>query len=467
MVASIGRPVAVGEQDGILAPMELGRIRYAQCEGLQIAYQVVGSGPVDLVQVPGLANHIEAMWDIPKITRFTERLASFSRLILLDKRGTALSERLPEERMATVEDRVHDVTAVLDAVGSSSAFLLATADGTPIAMTAAASYPERFQGLVLYGASARLLRDQDYPIGYGEEPVEFVLQACASCWGNEEDPGLWLLAPSVAGDPRWRASLARIERRAATPAEATRYWSLNLQIDVRSILSAITVPTLVLHTTGEQLYPVTHGRYVAEHIAGADFVEVPGTDHFCYAENGDRFAAEIEEFVTGRRSGPTTDRRLATVLITDVVGSTERSVEIGDWRWRALLDAHDRLLEVHLERHRGRLVKTMGDGCLAVFDGPRQALLAAESIRDAGAAIGLEIRSGVHTGEVELRGDDVAGIAVHIAARVSALADGGEILATRTVRDLVVGSTLSFEEHGEHELKGVGERWLLYRLASG
>jgi class 3 adenylate cyclase len=447
--------------------MEPGPIRYAECEGLQIAYQVVGSGPVDLVHVPGLANHIEAMWDIPEISRFTERLASFSRLILLDKRGTGLSDRLPEGQRATVEDRLNDVTAVLDAVGSSSTFLLATADGTPVAMMAAASYPERFRGMALYAASARLLRDHDYPIGIVDEVVEFVLLACASCWGNEDDPGLWFLAPSVAGDPRWRASMARIERRSTTPVEAARYWSLNLHIDIRPVLSAITVPTLVLHTTGDHLYPVSHGRYVAEHIPGASFVEFPGFDHFFYAENCDRVAGEIEQFVTGRRAGPAGDRRLATVLITDVVGSTERTAEFGDGRWRALLDAHDRLLDVRIERYGGRLVKSMGDGCLAVFDGPRQALLAAEAMLEAGSAIGLEIRAGVHTGEIELRGDDIAGIAVHIAARVSALAGGGEILATRTVRDLVVGSTLCFEERGEHALKGVGERWLLYRLAPG
>jgi pimeloyl-ACP methyl ester carboxylesterase len=439
-----------------------GPIRYVESDGLQIAYQVVGSGPVDVVYVPGSANHIESMWDIPEIAGFTQRLASYSRLILIDKRGTGLSDRLPNDNRSTVEERMRDVTAVLDATDSSSAILFGTADGTPVALLAGATYPDRIRGLALWASSARLLWDEDYPIGIPDDAVEPVLEAFRASWGNDDDPGLDVVAPSVAADPRWRAGMARIERRSCTPAEAVRYWAVNLHVDVRSALPAITVPTLVMHCTGDQLYPVTHGRFVADHVQGAEFLEVPGTDHFFFAENGERVADELEEFVTGSRSGATPHRRLATVLFTDIVGSTQRSAELGDRRWHALLEAHDAVLAVQVERHRGRVVKTTGDGCLAVFDGPRQAILAAEAIRDAIDAIGLELRAGVHTGEVEFRDADLAGLAVHIGARVAAIAASGEVLVSSTVKDLVVGSGMRFVARGSHTLKGVPGEWHLY-----
>jgi class 3 adenylate cyclase len=443
-----------------------GPIRYVESDGLQIAYQVLGSGPVDVVYVPGSANHIESMWDIPEITRFTQRLASYSRLILIDKRGTGLSDRLPDDTRSTVEERMHDIQAVLDATDSSSAILFGTADGTPVGLLAAATYPDRVRGLALWAASARLLWDVDYPIGVPDEAVELVLEAFRAAWGNDEDPGLEVVAPSVAHDPRWRSGMARIERRSCTPAEAVRYWAVNLHVDVRSALPAIAVPTLVMHCTGDQLYPVTHGRFVADHVQGARFLEVAGTDHFFFAENGERVADELEEFVTGSRSGPAPHRRLATVLFTDVVDSTQRSAELGDQRWHALLEAHDAVLAVQVERHRGRVVKTTGDGCLAVFDGPRQAILAAEAIREAMVAIGLEVRAGVHTGEVEFRDEDLAGLAVHIGARVAALASSGEVLVSSTVKDLVVGSGMVFASRGTHTLKGVPGEWQLYAASA-
>lgn len=443
-----------------------GPIRYVESDGLQIAYQVVGSGPVDVVYVPGLANHIESMWDIPEIARFTERLASYSRLILIDKRGTGLSDRLPKDKRSTVEERMNDVQAVLDAAGSSSAFLFATADGVPVALMAGATYPHRFRGLALWASSARLLDDVDYAIGFDHEDTEALLAAFAAMWGNDENPGLAVIAPSVARDPRWLAGMARIERRSGTPAEAVRYWAVNLRVDVRAALPTISIPTLVMHCTGDQLYPLTHGRYVADHIEGARFLEVEGTDHFMFAENGERVADEIEEFVTGSRSGPLPHRRLATVLFTDIVGSTQRSAELGDRRWRSLLEAHDAVLGVQVERHRGRVVKMTGDGCLAVFDGPRHAILAAEEIRHATLAIGLEVRAGIHTGEIEFRGDDLAGLAVHIGARVAALAGPHEVLVSSTVKDLVVGSGMEFANRGSHALKGVPGEWQLYAVGA-
>ncbi len=446
--------------------MGAGSIRYVESDGLQIAYQVVGSGPVDVVYVPGLANHIESMWDIPEIAHFTERLASYSRLILIDKRGTGLSDRLPADNRATVEDRMHDVQAVLDATGSTSAFLFATADGTPVALLAGATYPERVRGLALWAASARLLEEQDYPIGFPRAESEAILAAFGASWGNDESPGLQVVAPSVARDPRWLAGMARIERRSGTPAEAVRYWTVNLHVDVRPALPAISSPTLVMHCTGDQLYPLSHGRYVADHIEGARFLEIDGTDHFLFAENGERVADEIEEFVTGTRSGAAPQRRLATVLFTDIVGSTQRSAELGDERWRSLLEAHDAALGVQVQRHRGRVVKMTGDGCLAVFDGPRQAILAAGDICQAMSVLGLETRAGVHTGEIEFRGDDLAGLAVHIGARVSALATTNEILVSSTVKDLVIGSGMDFADRGSHILKGVPGNWHLYAISA-
>jgi class 3 adenylate cyclase len=255
-----------------------------------------------------------------------------------------------------------------------------------------------------------------------------------------------------------------MQRRARTPTEAARYWALNQQVDVRSVLGSVKAPTLVLHTTGDAAYPIAHGRYVADHVAGARFVELPGTDHFGYAESGDRVVTEIEEFVTGTHSWPAAERRLASILFTDVVDSTCHLAEVGDRRWHALLDAHDRLVDVEVERHRGRVVTRTGDGCVAVFDGPREALLCGQAILAGAEQLGLELRAGTHTGEIELRGDDIAGMAVHLAARVSACAGPGQLLATRTVRDLVAGSTFSFVGLGEHEMKGVAEPWELYRL---
>ncbi len=299
--------------------VDAGPIRYVESDGLQIAYQVVGNGPVDVVYVPGLANHIESMWDIPEIARFTERLASYSRLILIDKRGTGLSDRLPLDSRSTVEERMHDVQAVLDATDSPSAFLFATADGTPVALLAGATYPDRVRGLALWASSARLLEDADYSIGFPQEDADTILAAFAASWGNDENPGLEVVAPSVARDPRWLAGMARIERRSGTPAEAVRYWAVNLRVDVRAALPTISVPTLVMHCAGDQLYPLSHGRYVADHIENARFLTMEGTDHFLFGENSEPVADEIEEFVTGCRSGPTPHRRLGTVLFTDIV----------------------------------------------------------------------------------------------------------------------------------------------------
>ncbi|MEQ1785565.1 MAG: adenylate/guanylate cyclase domain-containing protein [Acidimicrobiales bacterium] len=436
------------------------------CDGLQLAYQVVGDGPVDVLYVPGTANHIEAMWDIPEMARFTERLAAFSRLVLMDKRGAGLSDSMPNDQRATIEERVRDVWAVLDEVGSESTVLFATADGTPVAMMAAAARPDRVAALVLYAPSARLMGDEGYD-GFDEATAEIVLAGLRQAWGSVEDQLIInFLLPSVADDPRWRESFARVQRRSATPRAAAEYWKVNLEVDVREVLPLISAPSLILHCTGDALYPVAHGRAVADLIPDARFVELAGTDHLFFAENGERVADEVEEFVTGRRSGTATHRRLAAVLFTDLVGSTSRDQELGDRRWRALLEAHDAMVAALVDRHRGTLIKSTGDGCLAVFDGPQAAIASAEAIRSATTSLGLQVRAGIHTGEIEHRGDDIAGLAVHIAARVMSQAPASTIFVTRTVKDLVAGSQIHFADRGAHDLKGINEAWHLYEVSS-
>ena len=440
-----------------------GPVRYASCDGLQVAYQVVGDGPVDVLYVPGLVNHIDAMWDMPEMARFTERAAGFCRFILMDKRGTGLSDHMPTGRGSTVEERMHDVLAVLDAVGSESAHLFATADGAPLGIVAAASHPDRVAGLVLYAPSARLLEDD----GYAGNPASrlSVIEAwMPEAWGTERRSNLAVSMPSMADDPRWRAGYARMQRRSCTPRAATEYWLLNERIDVREVLPVVSVPTRVVHCAGDPLFPVAHGRYVAAHIPDAKFVELDGVDHFPWVENGEQLADELEEFVTGQRSGTASHRRLATVMFTDLAESTRHDVELGDRRWRALLEAHDAFARVQIERHRGTLVKSTGDGSLAVFDGPQAAIAAAAAMRNAAADVGLQLHAGIHVGEIEQRPDDIAGIAVHIAARLTGVAERDEILVTRTVRDLVTGSGLTFVDRGEHKLKGVDEPWRLYEV---
>jgi len=429
---------------------------YAKSGDLRIAYQVVGKGPLDLVFVPGFISNLDHYWDEPTLVHFLSRLSAFSRLILFDKRGTGLSDRLGT--LPTLEERMDDVRAVMDAVGSSRAALLGISEGGAMSMLFAATYPERIQALILYGTYAHF-----HTWVLSPDRFENFLAKIDASWGT--GASLSAFAPSKVADERFRQWWARFERLGASPSAVIMLMRMNSQIDVRHILPAIRVPTLVLHRSGDTRVNVEGGRYLAAHIPGARYVELPGIDHVMWAGDVDRPADEIEEFLTGTRGETEPDRVLATVLFTDLVDSTRRAAEIGDHRWRALLAAHDEVVRREIDRFRGREIKTLGDGFLATFDGPARAVRCAAEIAEAMPALGLEIRCGVHTGEVEIKGEDIGGIAVNIAARIAALAESGKVLVSRTVRDLVAGSNLRFEDRGAHMLKGLSESMILYEAA--
>jgi len=430
---------------------------------VSIAYRVVGEGTLDLVFVSGWVSNLDLMWEDASYARFLRRLASFSRLILFDKRGTGLSDRVPETDLPTLEARMDDVRAVLDAAGAERAALLGHSEGGPMCLLFAATYPERTNALVLIGTYARRLIGEGYPFGATPEAYDAFLAEIADGWGGPV--GLEVRAPSLADDERFRTWWSDYLRMSASPGAALALTRMNGQIDVRPALRTIDVPTLVVHRSGDRALPVEGARYIAERIRDVRLVELPGDDHLPFVGDQDAILDEIEEFLTGARRGAESDRVLATVLFTDIVGSTERAVELGDRDWRDLLDSHHVLVRRELERWRGTELATAGDGFLATFDGPARAIRCACGVRDAVRGLGLEIRAGLHTGECEVRGDTIAGIAVHIGARVAALAAAGEVLVSSTVKDLVAGSGIEFDERGEHDLKGVPGRWQLYSVA--
>jgi class 3 adenylate cyclase len=438
--------------------------RYAKSGDVNIAYQVVGEGPLDLVFVMGWVSHLDYFWEEPLFARFLRRLASFSRLILFDKRGTGLSDRVPSDRLPTLEQRMDDVRAVMDAAGSERAALLGISEGGPLCALFAATYPERTAAVVMIGSYARRIRAPDYPWAPTPEEHQRFLEEVENGWGGPV--GLTGRAPSLIDDERFRRWWSTYLRMSVSPGAAVALTRMNAEIDVRDILPTVGVPTLIVHRTGDQTLSVGGARYLAEQIPNAKLVELPGDDHLPFVGDQDGILDPVEEFLTGTRHPLEVDRVLATVLFTDIVGSTERAVELGDRRWKAVLESHDALARREIERYRGRHVKTTGDGVLATFDGPARAVRCAQAIRDEARRIELDVRAGVHTGECELRNGDVAGIAVHTGARISALAGSGEVLASSTVRDLVAGSGLEFDERGTHELKGVPGRWRLYAVAS-
>jgi pimeloyl-ACP methyl ester carboxylesterase len=438
--------------------------RYAKSGGLNIAYQVVGDGPFDVLWIPGFVSNVELVWEEPSSARFLERLASFSRLVLFDKRGTGLSDRLDARELPTLEERMDDARAVLDAVGSASAALVSHSEGGNMAVLYAATYPERTRALVTTGIFAKRVWSPDYPWAPRPEDREREIEEVERLWGTVTDVDHY--APSVAGDEAFRERLATYFRRSASPGAAAALLRMNTEIDVRAVLPTIRVPTLVLHRSGDRDASVEEGRWIASQIPGARFVELPGEDHLPWVGDVDTLLDEIEEFLTGVRPAPDPDRMLLTLLFTDIVGSTRRAAELGDRRWRELLDAHHAAVRGELERFRGREVDTAGDGFFATFDGPGRALHAAAAIRDALRPLELEIRAGVHTGECEVVGAAVRGVAVHVAARVAGRAAAGEILATSTVRDLVAGSGIVFADRGSAELKDVGA-WHLYEARFG
>ena len=436
--------------------------RYARSGDLCIAYQVLGDGPIDLVFAPGYMSHLEQNQSWPSYARFLERMASFSRLIVFDRRGTGLSDRILA--LGSFEEMMDDIRAVLDAVGSERAALLGAAEGGPMCALFAATFPERTSALVLAASYARRTWAPDYPWGIDEETQQRILLGYETNWGRE-DFGLRSLAPSSLEDARFRRWYAQACRFAGTPSSALAWFRVTMEIDIREVLPAIRVPTLVIHRSGDRVIPVEAGRYLATHIPGAKYLEMEGADHLAFVGDG-RGLDEVEEFLTGSRSRREPDRVLATVLFTDIVGSTERAAELGDRRWTALLGEHHALVRERLERFRGKEIRIAGDGFLATFDGPARAIRCACAIRDAVRGLGIEIRAGLHTGEIELTGTGIEGIAVHLGARISALAHAGEVLVSNTVKDLVAGSGIEFADRGTHVLKGVPGEWHVH-LVSG
>jgi pimeloyl-ACP methyl ester carboxylesterase len=438
--------------------------KYAKADGASIAYQVVGDGPVDLVLVLGFATHLELQWQSPPLARFFERLSSFSRLIIFDKRGTGLSD--PVAEVPTLERRVDDVRAVMDAAGSERAALLGISEGGPMSVMFAATHPDRTTALVLYGAMGRTTEAPDYPWASPADALrESAAEFIAPYWGQPNSSILELFAPSLADDPEAVEFTARMERSAASPAMVLQIFEMFLDIDVRAVLPTIHVPTLVLHRHGDRVVNRRAGEELATRIPGARYVELPGIDHMPWAGDTEAVLGAIEEFLTGTRSMAEPDRVLATVMFTDIVGSTQRLGELGDARWRELFAVHQVAVRRELTRFRGREVKALGDGHLATFDGPARAIRCGSALAESARSLDLEVRVGIHCGEVEVMGDDIGGIAVHIAARVAALASAGEVLVTSTVKELVAGSGIQFLERGATVLKGVPDEWRLFATA--
>jgi class 3 adenylate cyclase len=431
---------------------------YAKSGDVHIAYQVTGSGPFDLVWVPGFVSHLDADWASPARTKAIERLSSICRLIRFDKRGTGLSDRVP---VASLEQRMDDVRAVMDAVGSKQAALLGQSDGGPMSLLFAATYPERTLALVIYGSYARRLWALDHPYGRTTADWSGFLQRLEREWGGPV--AIDVFSPSILNDERAKVASASYFRQAASPGAALEVMKMNAEIDVRHVLPVTCVPTLVVHRTGDRLTYIEQARYLAANIKGARLAELPGDDHSAYAGDSDALFGEIEEFLTGVRLGANPDRVLATVLFTDIVGATERAAQLGDRDWRQLLSQHHAVVRRELGKFRGREIDTSGDGFLAAFDGPARAVRCAQTLIGAvRGQLNMELRAGLHTGECEMMEEKLAGLAVHIGARVAALAKPGEVLVSNTVKDLVAGSGLQFEERGDHVLKGVPGQWRLF-----
>jgi class 3 adenylate cyclase len=431
--------------------------RFARNGDAHIAYQAFGSGPIDLLFVATWVHHVEAVWDFPDFARFLRRLGSFARVIHFDRRGTGLSDPVPLDRLPDVETQVDDAVAVLDAVRCSEAAVLGVNEGTLVAMLLAARRPERCRSLILFTPTAK----HHLAIGMPIEEIDAAIEMITSNQVSGQS-GAHLIAPSRLGDERFDRDLAKLQRLAVRPGAIGHYVRQSMATDVTTELPAIRVPTLILNRTGNRIVSTEQSRELASAIPGARYVELPGTDHLIFSQAIDGVVEEIEEFVTGARAGGDPDRTVATVLFTDIVGSTTRAAELGDRRWRDILDRHHAVIRAEVERFGGREVKTTGDGVFAAFDGPRSAVRCAMAATEAVSSLGIQIRAGVHTGEMEIRGDDLGGLAVHIGARIAALAGGGEVLVSGTVRDLLAGSDIAFEDRGEHELKGVPGTWRVF-----
>jgi class 3 adenylate cyclase len=437
-------------------------IRFARSRDVDIAYRVVGDGPVDLVYAQGAYTHLEIYWELPQFRRYCERLAEFTRLVLFDKRGMGMSDRVP--RATTLEVRMDDIRAVMDAIGSERAAVMGESEGAPLAMLFAAAHPERTVALILQGGEVRERTDDEWPWGEStEEEFEASMATLPERWGK--GLGIDVIAPSVAGQEWARAWRGRVAVHAGTPASAEAFMRMAFDIDVRHVVPAINVPTLIVHAARDRVCNVENGRFLARTIPGAKYVELDTDDHVPWFDP-DETIAEIREFLTGTRETARPDRMLATVLFTDLVGSTEQAVELGDRRWRDLIEQHHATVRRELARYDGTEVDTAGDGFFATFDGPARAIRCAQAIVDAVRKLGLEVRAGLHTGEVELADGKVAGIAVNIGARVAGQAGAGEVLVSGTVKDLVAGSGLDFDDRGSTALKGIPGEWRIFAVAS-
>ncbi len=434
--------------------------QYARSGDVYIAYQSLGEGPINIVVYTGYMTHLEMNGEWPDSARFAERLASFAKVVLFDRRGTGLSDRV---NRLTVDDVMDDIRAVMDAVGWQRATLVAGAEGGAPCLLFAATFPDRTTALVLDASYARRMWAPDYPWGITQERHERILASFDSRWGREP-MGIDSMAASLASDPRFREYYVRAMRYGGTPGAARAWYQMTTEVDVRHILPAVRVPTLILHRTGDRAVPVEASRYLAAHIPEARYVELPGDDHWWWSGDYEAIIEEIQEFLTGDRPIPEHDRVLATVLFTDIVASTEKAAEVGDRRWKSLLASHNDLVRRHLQRFRGQEIDTAGDGFLATFDGPARAIRCAQAISRDVRALDIEVRAGLHTGEIERLGADIGGIAVHLAARVMALAGPSEVLVSSTVKDLVVGSGIDFEDRGRHPLKGVPGEWHLFTV---
>jgi len=429
------------------------KTQYAKSGDVRIAYQVVGDGPFDLVFVPGFISNLDAAWEEPYRARVWTRLAAFARLIMFDKRGTGLSDRAVG--VPTLEERMDDVRAVMDAVGSQQAALFGISEGGAMSVLFAATYPERTRALVLYGTYGHFSSWVVPP-----DKIDAALDRMEKNWGTGDS--IHLFAPSVASDETYKLSWARFERLGASPSAVVALMRMNSEIDIRPILPSIRVPTFIVHRQGDVRVNVEAGRFMARQIPNAKYLELPGSDHALWTGETERILDAVEEFLTGSRSEIESDRVLATVLFTDIVNSTKRAETIGDRAWHDVLDRHNALVRREISRHRGHEVRTMGDGFLATFDGPARSIRCALAINEGVEALGLQVRAGLHTGEVEMADDDLSGIAVHIAARVATMAKPGQVLVSNTVRDLVAGSNIRFHDEGSHSLKGLTESVRLF-----
>jgi pimeloyl-ACP methyl ester carboxylesterase len=423
---------------------------------------VIGDGEMDLLWVPGFVSNVELAWEEPLLARYLSRLARFSRLIIFDKRGTGLSDRVPPSELPTLEERMDDLIAVLDAAGSQRAAVLGHSEGGNLATLYAATYPERVIALVTTGIFAKRRWSPDYPWAETDEERKQYIDGLEDNWGADGD--IQRIAPSAAADPVFTRRLATYFRQSASPGDAAALLRMNTEIDIRAVLPTIRVPTMVIHRTGDLDSKVEEGRWIASQIPGAKLVELPGNDHLPWVGDQDSLLDEVERFLTGRLAPAEPDRVLATILVTDIVGSTERAAELGDRAWKELLERHHSIVREQLRAFRGEEVDTAGDGFLAMFDGPGRAIRAAMAIRDGLSENEIQVRCGLHTGECERLGDKLAGIAVHMAARVAATAGPGEIRVSGTVRALVAGAGFEFSDRGTVSLKGVPEEQQLYAV---